>query len=219
MGFINCTCPELEVLECIPDFDCGENIGQVVKFAWRRRQTSPWFANQTTPLTLANWTTLLSAVDQTKVVVSPFCENLVIPQVEAIKEAGNDNTTLFGIADVVGTTTPDVMGRFRSIPSQVLRALKTINCEERLEIVLINEFGYYIGDGRNDAFRGIDAWNFFIGDGGSEGKNKKDLTNFSWTIQYGWRDYLKILKPTDHIGYNLINAACTTTTTSTTTTA
>lgn len=222
--FINCDCPPLDVLECIPDFQCGLNFGQIVKFAYRRKTTNPWFANQTDPLTSAAWTALFNQTDDTKVVVSPFCENLIIPAIEKITDGGNDNTTTFGIADVVGTNTPDVTGDFRSIPSDVLRALKTLNCEgrgsiNRLEIVLINEFGQYIGDGRNTAFTGFDAWNFFIGDGGSEGKNTKDKTMFSWSVMYGWRDYAVKLTPTDHIGYNLVNPSCTTTTTSTTTTA
>jgi hypothetical protein len=200
--FASCACPQPAAIIDIPALTCGENIGQIQKIIFQRRQATadPTFATQLLPQVLANWQDLQSATDDTKVQVTPFCENVIIPPVEAITEGGDDNTTLDGVPLVVGASTISVTGDFRSIPSAILAALKKYNCENLLTVFFINEFGKIIGQKTNSAatdFRGIDILEWFIGDGGNEGKNTQDKTMFRFNLRYGWRDNLIFVTPTD----------------------
>ncbi len=200
--FASCACPGLSELAAIPAFTCGENLGQIQKIIFQRRQAtgSPTFATLILPQTLANWTALLTETDDTKVVATPLFENFIIPAVEAITEGGDDNTTLNGVPLVVGASTISVTGNFRSIPAAILRALKAYNCEPNLTVFFVNEFDKIIGRSTTSAstdFRGIPISEFFIGDGGNEGKNTQDKTMFRFNLNYGWRDNLKFVTPTD----------------------
>lgn len=200
--FASCACPGLTELAAIPAYTCGENLGQIQKLIFQRRQAtgSPTFATLILPQTLANWTALLTETDNTKVVATPLFENFIIPPVEAITEGGDDNTTLNGVPLVVGASTISVTGNFRSIPAEILRALKAYNCEPNLTVFMVNEFDKIIGRTTTPAstdFRGIPISEFFIGDGGAEGKNTQDKTMFRFNLTYGWRDNLKFVTPTD----------------------
>ena len=203
MTFASCVCPLPAAITEIGDLTCGENIGQVQKIAFQRRQATAPFATFTGATVggadlLASWTTLLAAADATHVTVTPFFENFVIPGAEAITEGGDDNTTLDGVAVVIGATTPEVTGTFRSLTGELLRQLKDYNCENDLSVFLINEFSQIIGTSANGTtFAGIPIQSFFIGDGDNNGKNTQDKTNFRFAVRYGWRDRLAFCVPSN----------------------
>jgi hypothetical protein len=209
MAFVDCLCPQATSLTAIPTLTCTENLGQIVKLAFQRRQTTAPFptkvgAGAGDAGLLASWTTLKAAADSTKITVTPYAEAIVIPPLEKITEGGDDNSTLDGIPDVVGVSVGEATGNFRGLPAAILKVLKTLNCEVDMTVYLINEFGYIIGQSIGGVtFQGIEINNFFIADGGNEGKNTKDKTMFSWNYRYGWRDNLAIVKPTDFNGRNL----------------
>jgi hypothetical protein len=203
MTFASCICPLPAAITEIGDLTCGENIGQVQKIAFQRRQATPSFPTFSGSAVgsadlLASWTTLLAAADATHVTVTPFFENFVIPGSEGITEGGDDNTTLDGAPIVIGATTPQATGTFRSLTGELLRQLKEYNCENDLTVFLINEFSQIIGVSPNGTtFTGIPIQAFFIGDGDNNGKNTQDKTNFSFSVRYGWRDRLAFCVPTD----------------------
>lgn len=207
--FIDCLCPQATAITTIPAMTCGENLGQIYKLAFQRRQTSAPFPTKVGSGAgdaglLASWTALKSASDSTKIQCTPKAENIIIPPAEKITEGGNDNTTTDGIPDVVGVSVIEATGQFRSLTGTLLTALKAYNCEESLSVYLINEFGYIIGYSANGTtFAGIPIYNWFIGDGGSEGKNTKDKTLFSFNLLYGWRNKLAIVSPADFNGRDL----------------
>lgn len=203
MAFANCSCPLAAEITGIGDLTCGENMAQIQKIIFQRRQASASFPTFTGATLngadlLASWTTLLAATDATKVTVTPFFENFLIPGAEAITEGGNDNTTLDGIEIVVGAGTPTATGTFRSLPGEILRQLKDYNCETDMTVFFINEFGNIIGSSANGTtFQGIPIQTFFIGDGDNNGKNTQDKTNFRFAMRYGWRDRLAFCVPSD----------------------
>lgn len=207
--FIDCLCPQPTALTAIPALTCGENLGQIVKIAFQRKQASAPFPSKVGSGSgdaglLASWTALKAASAGTKVTVTPFLENVIVPPIEAITEGGDDNTTLDGMPIVTGATIVQVTGNFRSITAAILTVLKKYNCEPDLTVYLINEFGYIIGwSVGGTTFQGIDINNWFIADGGSEGKNTHDKTMFRWNLRYGWRDNLVIVKPADFNGRDL----------------
>ena len=143
MTFASCVCPLPAEIGDIAAFTCGENLGQIQKIVFQRRQAVAPFPTQDNAIggaaVLASWTPLLAAADATKVQVTPFFENLVIPAVEAITEGGDDNTTLDGTPVVVGATTIAVTGNFRSLPAAILAQLKVYACEGDLSAYFINE--------------------------------------------------------------------------------
>lgn len=199
-----CACPAPAALTTIPSQTCGENIGQIQKIMFQRRQPT---ASPTVPVIadageLATWTALKIAVGDTKVVVTPFAENVVIPPAAPITEGGDDNTTINGAQIVVGASAIPVTGVFRSLAKAVLKAIKTLNCEDvnALSVFLINNSGQIIGQSTTDVstdFRGIPITSFFIGDPGAEGLNTHDKAPFQWNFAYGWRDKLTFVTPTD----------------------
>ena len=200
--FASCACPLPEEITDIPAQGCGGNIGQIQRIIFQRRQPTgtPTFATRVLPQTLANWTTLLTATDATKVQVTPLFQNHVIPPVTAITEGGDDNTTIDGNTNVVGASTIEVTGEFPNLPAAILAALKMYNCEPNLTVFFVTEYKKIMGWSTTLAsadFRGIDIREFFIGDGGSDGKNTTDKTMFRYNLKYGWRDRVKFVTPTD----------------------
>jgi hypothetical protein len=193
-----CECPQPAAIGAIPAFTCGEDFGQIQKIVFQRRQAVATFATVLAAGTLANWTALKAALAGTKVVITPFFENFIIPPVEAITEGGDDNTTLDGLAVVVGRSTPIVTGNFRSLPGATFEALEAYICEPDMTMFWINEFGKIIGDSHD----GTDVWGipvheWFIGDKGAAGKNTQDKNMFRFGLRAGWSKKLKIITPVD----------------------
>lgn len=202
MGFGNCECP---LPSTIPDLVapvCAENLGQIQKIVFQRRQATAPFPTQDSVIlgaaVIASWTTFLSAVDDTKLVTTAFFESFVIPGSTEILEGGDDNTTLDGKPVIVGATTSRATGMFRSMSSDVIKALKALQCELDLTVFMINEFGKIIGESPDGVvFQGIPISSLFVGDAGVEGKNTNDKANFGFSLAYGWRDDLVIVTPDD----------------------
>ena len=203
MTFASCTCPLPTAITNISDLTCGENMGQIQKIAFQRRQATAPFATFTGGTTggadlLASWTALIGATDATKITVTPFFEAFVIPQVTPITEGGDDNTTLDGNPIVVGSSSITATGTFRSLTGEILREIKDYNCENDLTVFFINEFSRIIGTSADGTtLAGIPITSFFIGDGGNEGKNTQDKTVFTFNMRYGWRDRLAFVSPSD----------------------
>lgn len=197
MSLAFCECPLPTEIIDIPAFTCGENFGQIQKIVFQRRQTVAPFASLVTAATLAPWTVLKAASDATKVVSTPFFENFVIPGVEAITEGGDDNTTLDGVAVVVGETTPIATGNFRSLPGLTFEAIQKYNCETDLTAYFITEYGKIIGDTSQFAFAGIPIQEYYIGDKSINGKNTQDKNMFRFAVRGGWSKKAKVITPTD----------------------
>lgn len=88
----------------IPDFsnpDCNASYGNVIALGFQLKQSAAPFANAAALQTQSNWTTLLSAVAATKIVVLPVV-NFGIAPGDIITEGGNDGTTYLNIPKVKG---------------------------------------------------------------------------------------------------------------------
>ncbi len=207
MTFINCECPLPTEIGDIAAVTCGENIGQIVKIAFQRVGTQfPTFTGATAlgADVLASWTTVLAASDATKVQISPFTEAVEIPNIEAVTEGGDDNSTLDGNIINVGASTVRATGTIRSLPAATLVELKAYACEGALSAYFINEFGFIVGkNAGGTTFEGIPISEWFIGDPGNLGKNTADKANFVFNLVYGWRDTMAICFPDDFNGRDL----------------
>ena len=100
-----CKCPAAAALPNIPNFTCAESFGQIQKVAFQRLYKSTGEKNSFTTTAgigkKASWTPLLSADDDTKVVVSPYIQ---APTAEAgaPRTFGGGNETLGGIEEIIG---------------------------------------------------------------------------------------------------------------------
>lgn len=211
---ITCLCPALTEVGDIVEMDCGENIGQIVKYIFQRKQATPPFPTRAGSGAgdagiLASWTALISAVGATKMQVSPVAENVVIPPGEMQFEGGGTNETPDGMPMPTMPSAIQVSGRHRSLPAAQLKALKAYNCELNLTVFLVNNEGVIWGwgplTGSGTTFQGIEVGRYTIVDGGNNGYATYDLTPFFWSFRYGWRDRLIGIKPADFSGRDLKN--------------
>jgi len=193
------TCPPSESLETIPDQECPEVFDQIIRFGYQRIQDTPSFT-ATTIITAAPWSPLLTATDDTKMVLTPLVPNVVIPTGEILKEGGNDNTTINGIPRLSGRGFVPVTAQLENIERAVRAALRKLASESALQpgftnlwMYMFNRFGQIIA---NEDGSGIYVYNVMVGDTGTEGFNKQNKNNLSFDLAPGWSDKVRIFTPT-----------------------
>jgi hypothetical protein len=193
------TCPPPTALADIPSQSCPERFDQVVKIAFQRTQSTSSFTALTIK-TQATWTPLLTAVDDTKVIISPYIANVVIPTGELLKEGGNDNTTINGIPRLAGKGFVAVTAALEDANAAVREAINALASESAIQpgftnlaIYMFNRFGQIIANSDGSA---IPVYNVAIGDVGTEGFNKTNKANMSFDLAPGWSDDVTVFNPT-----------------------
>jgi hypothetical protein len=190
-------CPVPTQLQTVQNPGCPENIGQIQKIIFQRASAN-WVFDSTAGKDinlLASWTPLLTAVDNTKIVIAPNCNSVVITPPTAITTGGNDNSTLNGRKLNTGFSSVDLTGMFRSMPSEIIAQLKLLQYGEDLVWYGVNQFGQIVArdiypghPGTNVV--GIPLFSPFFGDAGNEGYAKDDMANFSFVMDYDWRSQI-----------------------------
>lgn len=195
-------CPLPGELTNIPDFDCGPRFDQAVKLAFQREGNT--FATLSAIQTLATWTPLLTADDDTKITVTPYFAGLVIPASEGQFEGGNDNTTISGVRLYKGENGVTVTGVFRNLPSDVRAALRTYSQESlssvgatNLTVFMFTRPGLekIIAKKVGTTYKGIPVYNFRIASIGSEGFNSDNVINFSFDLLPDWDEDVEVISP------------------------
>lgn len=188
---IKTVCPLPAAIVDIVEQDCQENFGQIAKVIFQRLGTP--FADDVAIGTLLNWTPLLVAVDGTKASQAPLHENMVIPAGEAITEGGDDNTTTFGQAIIVGSGQVVVTGNYRGLQAQIARELKNFSSEAavfgNVGVYLVNEFGQIIADNKTGTeLTPFPITSYFLSDVDNQGYNTNNKNMFQWNFRAGWSD-------------------------------
>lgn len=193
---MNCGCPAGAHLEDLVIADCKESLGQVQKVIIQRIFSSAGvknklFADMSSPKK-TEVTTLLSAADGTKIVISPYLNN---PETEpgAARTFGGGNQTVGGIEIVIGrepTTFTAVM--YQEMQSTI-KAMKSYSCEE-IGVFLIDENGNIAGIAEGDSLMPIPIDAFFVSDKNLGGYEEPDSNNISWSFLPNWSDDLVIVK-------------------------
>ena len=200
-----CQCPAAAALTTIPAVACPENFGQIQKVAFQRLRQADGTVNKFTSsasiLLLASWTALLAAAAGTKIVVSPY--------INAPAESGGDarmtsggNDDLGGIPQVLGGNPVQFTGSLRSIPQNVIKAMKDLQCEANagnLGVFLFDEAGKIQcvkGSTAGDYFP-IPIRALFIGSLVHGNFNAKDSNVIQWSYPDNYSDDLTIVTPTD----------------------
>lgn len=201
-----CKCPAAVALPNIPNLTCAESFGQIQKVAFQRLYKSTGGKNSFTTTAgigkKASWTPLLSAADDTKVVVSPYIQ---APTAEAgaPRTFGGGNETLGGIEEIIGREPTPFTAVMRKMPQSLIKALKDLQCESdslNLGVYLFDENGA-IG-ALQDPTKAITHYpipirSLFIGDKTLGGFEAPDSNAIQWTFLPNWSDDLVIVAPED----------------------
>lgn len=201
-----CKCPSAAALPNIPNFTCAESFGQIQKVAFQRLYKSTGEKNSfTTDAAIgvkASWTPLLSAKDDTRIVVSPYIQ---APKAEAgaPRTFGGGNETLGGIEEIIGREPTPFTAVMRKMPQSLIKALKELQCESDSQ-----NLGVYLFDG-NGAIGAlqdpaietthypIPIRSLFIGDKTLGGFEAPDSNAIQWSFLPNWSDDLAIIEPED----------------------
>lgn len=190
----------------IPVSNCPESFGQIQKVAFQRLYKSTGEKNSfTTDAGIekkASWTPLLSANDDTKIVISPYIQ---APTAEAgaPRTFGGGNETLGGIEEIVGREPTPFTGVMRKLPQKIIKALKELQCEswgDNLGVYLFDENGAIgaIQDAKTATIHyPIPIRSLFIGDKTLGGYEAPDSNNIQWAFLPNWSDDLAIIAPED----------------------
>jgi len=192
-------CPVPTALTTVQNPACPENIAQIQVIIFQRASAN-WVFDSTAGKDVklaASWTPLMTAVDNTKIVIARNCNQVTIDPPTAITTGGNDNTTLNGRKLNTGFSSVELKGMFRSMPSEIIAQLKLLQYGEELVWFGINQFGQIIGRDiypghPGEKVTGIPLFSPFFGDAGNEGFAKDDMANFSFIMDYGWRSDLQV---------------------------
>lgn len=201
-----CKCPAAAALPNIPNFTCAESFGQIQKVAFQRLYKSAGGKNSFTTAAgigkLASWSPLLTAEDDTKIVISPYIQ---APTAEAgaPRTFGGGNETLGGIEEIIGREPTPFTGVIRKMPQSLIKALKELQCEsdsQNLGVYLFDENGS-IGALQDPTmattYYPIPIRSLFVGDKTLGGLEAPDSNAVQWSFLPNWSDDLVILTPED----------------------
>ena len=193
-----CKCPAAAALPNIPNFTCAESFGQIQKVAFQRLYKSTGGKNSFTTTAgigkKASWTPLLSADDDTKVVLTPYVQ---APTAEAgaARTFGGGNETLGGIEEVIGREPTPFTAVLRRVPQKIIKALKQLQC-----VYLFDENGN-IGALQDETtattYYPIPIRSLFFSDKTLGGLEAPDSNNVQWSFLPNWSDDLVIVAPED----------------------
>ena len=201
-----CKCPAGTALPDIPVSNCPESFGQIQKVAFQRlyKNTGEKISFTTTAGIgkKASWTPLLSADDDTKIVISPYIQ---APTAEAgaARTFGGGNETLGGVEEIVGREPTPFTGVMRKLPQKIIKALKELQCEswgDNLGVYLFDENGAIgaIQDAKTATIHyPIPIRSLFIGDKTLGGLEAPDSNAIQWSFLPNWSDDLAIIVPED----------------------
>lgn len=190
----------------IPVSNCPESFGQIQKVAFQRLYKSTGeknsFKTDAGIEKKASWTPLLSADDDTKIVISPYIQ---APTAEAgaARTFGGGNETLGGVEEIVGREPTPFTGVMRKLPQKIIKALKELQCEswgDNLGVYLFDENGAIgaIQDAKTATTHyPIPIRSLFIGDKTLGGYEASDSNNIQWAFLPNWSDDLAIIVPED----------------------
>lgn len=196
-----CNCPLGESLPTIEMQDCPFEFGQLrMIIAQRLKQTTSdgeVLNKISNPSTLASWTALKTATDDTKVIRLPYVHNPAMTPGDSKIFGENSNETPDGAGIVMGENPTTVSGNFAQQPMKVIQQLKQLECE-KLGIYLVDSAGRIYGKEdleEDDSIKPIPIKSFFIKSpevGNSDNPTKSD---FQLKLDPHWYFDIEIVTP------------------------
>lgn len=210
---LNCGCPAGAHLADLDIADCKEGLGQVQKFVLQRIYKTVGEMNGVSdPTKKASWTSLFSAADGTKTIISPYIQG---PTTEpgAPRTFGGGNQTLGGIEIIIGREPTTFSAVMYQEKQKTIATMKKYMCEN-VGVYLIDEGGNIacIVDDLDSPtkYMPIPIGRFFVGDKKLGGFEEPDSNSVEWSFFPNWSDNLYIIKR-ETLDFNpltdLVNAA------------
>ena len=210
---LNCGCPVGAHLADLDIAECKESFGQIQKVIFQRIYKSAGELNTIADLTKkASLTTLFSAADGTKTIISPYLQN---PTTEpgAARTFGGGNQTLGGVEIIIGREPTTFSAIMYQEKQTTIAQMKQYMCEN-VGVYLIDENGNIgaIADTPDEptAYSPIPIGKLFVGDKKLGGFEEPDSNTIEWSFFPNWSDKLVIVKHED-MDYNpltdLVNTA------------
>lgn len=208
---LNCGCPAGAHLADLNIEECKESLGQIQKVIIQRVYKSTGEKNMipaNSIKTKTSLSSLASAADGTKIVISPYIQN---PTTEpgAARTFGGGNQTLGGIEIVIGREPTTFSGIIYQESQATIKTMKEYSCET-IGVYLIDENGNIGALKEDDNYMPIPVGKFFIGDKKLGGFEEPDSNTIEWNFFPNWSDNLVIIKASE-LDYNpltdLVNVA------------
>lgn len=211
---MDCSCPNTGILEEVISSDCPFDLKQIQRLAFATRGKVIWDSaigdgiGNGVPVTaidaqvdtLADWQARRTALDDTKIIITPFIGgDPIIEPGDAITEGGGDNSTLNGVEEVAGTNPSKFSASFKSLLPEQEKGLKKISCITT-EVYFFNQDGKIICEKIDDGgvnHRGFKMQSYFFSDRGNQGFGTKDINTMSFSLAPGWSENLVMVDPID----------------------
>jgi len=197
---MDCNCPQQGALTEIPGLDCGINLNQIQRLAFQRGGVN-FDSSLATPLDileLSTWQGLMTATDDTKIVVTPLIGgDPIIESGDAITNGGGDNSTLNGVEEVVGVNPSLFTCVFNELTTAIEKALKDLMCEKSLVVYFLLQGGKIacVEITPDQAYTGFLTQSLFVSDKNNAGFGSTDTNSFRFSLPSGWSEDLVILSP------------------------
>lgn len=208
------TCPVPTALAAAPNPACPVKWDQIVKMLIRRTTGATTVTTATILLT-ATVSPLLSAADNTKLLVSPYLLDMKFPNNDPLKEGGNDNTTIGGVPRLLGLPFGGVKDAFmENIAPSSAQAMRALASESggtagvtNLEAFFVTKDGKLICVTASGTLCvGIPIYNFCVNDVSSEGFSRPNRYYVSFDMAPMWSQFTNILTPADYNALTIVNS-------------
>lgn len=206
-----CDCP-LGALPNQLDNTCANDLDAIVKLAFQKPQATAPFTTIAPIGDVDSWTALLSASDDTKIVLSPAVANMVINASEGAFIGENSNESVNGLGYYLGENNVRITGEFHSISQDIADALADLSCFSDVTLGASNLTVYLFlrrvkgtsrvsakGTGTLGEYEGFEIFNFRISSLDNQGYQTKTKYMFSFDIQpdvwVGKEDVIALFNP------------------------
>jgi hypothetical protein len=190
-------CPSPTYLGGIVPTDCPIKWDQTQKLVFGRKDSTR-FPNAGAFVSEAHWQSLLNALDDSRLVITPYVSGLTIPATEVLSNGGNDNTTLDGVPEVTGVGFATVTCMLKNVSAETADELRKIGSETMIQPGVSNievfflqtaDAVVYNKTSSLDGFRGFEVFNLVVTDIGNEGLNSNTMYNVTFNMKGGWSQF------------------------------
>ncbi len=190
-------CPPGPYLGGIAPTTCPMKWDQTQKLALGRKSAGR-FPNAGAFISEAHWQALFNAINDSRLVITPYLSNLVIPPSEVLSTGGNDNTTIDGVREITGVGFVTVTAMLKNVSAETANELRLIGTESMIQPGVSNIVGYFLQTSNAvvwdktvslEAYEGFEIFNFVVTDLGNEGLNSNTTINVSFDMKGGWSQY------------------------------